>query len=193
MIEYIHNPTLGTNEMSDIKNLLIASDDEFVPPLSTRWSTTQLDWTDKKTSIMSYYENVIEQQNIVVKDDGKIIGFLSYIETSFRFEKNKKTREVPGLYITTIIVDKDYRRQGIASNLYKQMGTIAKKKNLNLVIRVWSKNKNHISLLTKLNAEELYCIPNDRGKNIDTVYYGIMIRREELKRKGKKYMEEMYG
>ena len=43
--------------------------------------------------------------------------------------------------------------------------------NSNIFTRTWSTNFAHLKILTKFGFELIKTIPNDRGENIDTVYF----------------------
>lgn len=162
------------NEMAEnIKMLLIKYTNEFYPPLSSREGTTQTKElsTCDSVGIDNYYSQIINQHFIVAKKNEQIIGFISFIhDYSSEIIQNYS----PANYITTVIVEKEYRRKGIASMLYKKliMDTPSHLKMKNLVTRTWSTNNSHIELLKRLNFSELCILKKHRGNEIDTVYYG---------------------
>ena len=73
---------MSENDKNELWNILCLSNNEFVPPLSSRNSTTQQDFAqnivqDKPTV---YFEELLEQKWLVAKIDNHIVGFLSFIE-----------------------------------------------------------------------------------------------------------------
>ena len=112
---------------------------------------------------------MIKQENILAIQDGKVIGFLSFINNHENKGKN---------YITTIVVDKDYRGQGIANQFYDFIETgLPKAVHSNYVYtRTWNTNFAHLKLLDKRGYTNTQTIKNDRtgpdGELLDTVYYG---------------------
>lgn len=103
----------------DIRQLLKEADNEFVPPLSSRSGTTQNTFgISEETSgdIEPYFRNIKKQWAIVAVANGKVLGFMSLIPNhnipniSESFERN--------IYLSTIIVKKEFRKSGIAEKLY---------------------------------------------------------------------------
>ncbi len=170
---------IGEHE-NQILKLLELSDKEFVPPLSSRESTTQNVFggnaaTDN-AGINTYFETLKHQRFIIALKGDRVLGFLSYItKPSARFcEQNKLPR--PCCYVTTIIVVKDERRTGIAGLLYEEL--FRKNRRRNIATRTWhdrneeAKKNYHTSLLLgRFRFSECHRIENARGENIDTVYY----------------------
>ena len=71
-------------------------------------------------------------------------------------------------YVSTIITDEDYRKQGIARTLYTIMEEVS---FLPIIVRTWSTNYEHTSLLNSLGFGCIKTIKDDRGVGIDTSYY----------------------
>lgn len=78
-------------------------------------------------------------------------------------------REYDVLYITTVIVGKKYRRKGIPTAMYEKL--MQEFPVREFLIRTWSENRGQWAALKKLWFQLLKCIPDDRGKGMDTVYY----------------------
>ena len=75
----------------DVINMMKRSDNDFVPPLSARTSTTQSDLTSKVGSeqgLLSYYSEMNKQQILGVFEEERLIAFVSYKE-------NYSSKEVP--------------------------------------------------------------------------------------------------
>ena len=156
-----------------IESLLLECDDEFVPPLSRRSSTTQTCLTvhtadADKQGIRQYFEELIKQDFIIAKQKNDIIGFLSFIE-NYRSRYIGNGKECT--YISTIIVERSVRGQGIARSMYREMLSLANKRGAAVATRTWSGNHGQLKILKQLGFDMCACIPNDRGKGIDTVYF----------------------
>lgn len=165
LIEYTEKPTDNNNR---ILEMLTEYDKEFIPPLSARSSTMQCDFsTEKITSSIpfEYYKKVMSQKMLVAKNGFDIAGFMSFVE-NYSFDV---IDECDNIYISTVIVEKKYRRMGITSGFYKKLLEMYKGKNV--VTRTWSTNVSHVGLLEKIGFSEFKRIKDDRGKGIDTVYY----------------------
>ena len=154
----------------DIKALLKEADLEFVPPLSSRSGTTQtelLDAVGEAGSIEPYYKSISRQWAILAIANGKVLGFMSLIPNhnipniSESLEKN--------VYLSTIIVSREYRKSGIAEKLYCAL--LSKFSNRRIFTRTWSTNFAHLNLLDKKDFYEILNEENGRGEGIDTVYY----------------------
>lgn len=148
--------------MNDISLLLQKCDKEFIPPLSSRkgsLDTKLIDCTNN--DISGYRDSLLSQDFIIALDENdKVTGFLSYVSMSiFDIKCN---------YVSTIITDKDYRKQGVARALYKVMEEVS---SLPIMVRTWSTNYKHMGLLNSLGFGCIKTIKNDRGTGIDTVYY----------------------
>ena len=156
-----------------IKQLLVECDDEFLPPLSCRNGTTQTvlnkNTSDtEKQGIKQYFDELIKQNFIIAKKEERITGFLSFIENySSCYIGNAKECT----YISTIIVDRYSRGQGIARSMYREILSVADKSGVIVATRTWSGNIAHSDLLNKLGFDICARIPDDRGAGIDTVYF----------------------
>jgi ribosomal protein S18 acetylase RimI-like enzyme len=158
----------------EIRRLLREASDEFVPPLAGREGTTQSDDLDDTDGgdLDAYYRQCLAQTFVVARVDGSLAGFLS-----FRHDYSHEALDgyCPANYVSTIIVDRAHRRQGIATRLYRALLTdLPSALELPYVAtRTWSTNDSHLSLLDELGFERIETVPDDRGEGIDTVYYAI--------------------
>ena len=138
----------------EILNMLELCDKEFVPPLSLRSSTTQSDLKSKeenKIGVKSYFDEVIKQHLMVVTENEKLLGFVSFKE-NFTNDKISEN-ELPDIYISTLIV------------LFDEY------KDVNIFTRTWSLNTAHIKILKEFGFETFSVLENHRGEGIDTVYF----------------------
>ena len=158
---------LTDEQKSDVLDLLKAADKEFVPPLSSRSSTTQKDLNyESDTGCMLYYEQMIQQSFILVMEDEKVVGFLSYRKDhNLELDDEKICCD----YVSTIIVSPLFRNRGLTQKMYEAL--FAYRKGKAVATRTWSQNASHIHVLGKLGFELVKRIVNDRGEGIDTVYY----------------------
>lgn len=151
-----------------ILEILVATEQEFVPPLSSRSSTTQKNLIGSQNihGIMEYYEQLLHQEFILAIEDETVMGFLTFIPNhSLSFEgKNYKCD-----YVTTIIVSSNFRGRGLAPKMYDAF--FDARKGSNFATRTWSTNQSHLKILKDQNFRLIALLPNDRGNNIDTVYY----------------------
>lgn len=160
---------------NELWNILCEINYEFVPPLSSRNSTTTK-FDDKSKKIVSrkdeptvYFETLIKQEIIASrkKSNNQVTGFMSYIPNH---PISIKGKDIVCHYISTIGVTKGERGNGITNQFYKKIEEIAKKENADFIAtRTWNANKTHLKILSGLGYIP-HIIPNDRGFGIDTVY-----------------------
>lgn len=159
---------LPDSYQSNIEKIIQKYSEEFVPPLSARTGTTQnsFEHINKKSSSEEYFLKMIKQAFIIDVEDDIIRGFLSYIPNYSLEINNKKT---VCDYISTIIVEKNFRNHCITRNLYSRL--FKDRSDNTFVTRTWSSNAAHIHILKTIGFRLFYTIKNDRGIGIDTVYY----------------------
>jgi len=169
-------------EAQAIKSILIACNNDFVPPLAVREKASGSIAGQKfhEPDIDPYWSQILEQENIVaLNTSGEIIALMSF--------KNKYSHPeyFPGVakegdtinYISTICVLVDYRRFGITRRFYEMMeGNLPQNIHGECVsTRTWATNDGHIRLLEKRGYALTYTIPEDRvsetGEKLDTVYF----------------------
>ena len=154
-----------------ILDIMIESDNDFVPPLSMRSSTTQSDFsnTDKnQNGIIAYSKQLNEQIILGAFEQNQLLGFVS-------FKENYTTeiiepKYLPNIYISTVMLTKEARGKGLTQKMYDFLFNNLYA-NSNIFTRTWSTNFAHLKILTKFGFGLIKTIPNDRGENIDTVYF----------------------
>lgn len=156
--------------LNDLWNIVVEADKDFIPSLSSRESTTDVNLSvDDSTQCakpVSYFNELKKQNFILALCENKVVGFISYISDITLDVEDYN----PAEYLSTIVVMKSYRKSGVASGLYKTFLKVCQGKNA--VTRTWSTNISHMNLLNKLGFVEIKRIENDRGAGIDTVYMG---------------------
>lgn len=159
-----------TEYYDEILKMVIAGDDDFVPPLSARSSTTQKDLTSTEKSrdgILSYFEEMKAQRFAVALEDGNLLAFVSYKEN---YTNNEiKDEHLPNIYLSTLIMKPEARGKGLTQTLYTTLFDAYKERNV--LTRTWSTNGAHIHILSKFNFDTLCTLKDDRGEGIDTVYF----------------------
>ncbi len=150
-----------------VRALLADCGDEFVPPLSSRHSTSQSELgpdQPRGDGVDAYFEEMRRQPIILALEGSELVGFLSYIP-GFVLDF------LPGqsYYVSTICVNRAHRRRGIASLLYDRVEQIARPGIVSL--RTWSTNAAQIGALGRRGYVCVKRIVDDRGKGIDTVYF----------------------
>lgn len=95
------------------------------------------------------------------------MGFMSF-KTNY-VSNEIKADTFPNIYITTVIVDPNFRNCGITGRFYDRLQN--QFAGYHLFTRTWSENIAHIRILSSHKFYEHERIPNDRGEGIDTIYY----------------------
>ncbi len=153
--------------LSQLRGLLILGDKEFIPPLSSRSSTTQQGLSGAVgNGIDSYFEEMKTQSFVLAMEGDTLAGFMS-------FKINHKGAHIPegeNLYASTSVVHPDFRGQGLMTGFYRKM--IAEFPNTPIYTRTWHENFGHLKVLSRLGFEQIHFLENDRGEGIHTVYYG---------------------
>ena len=150
--------------------MLEAADHEFVPPISFRSSSTQQDFscgTKNDDGIYQYFEQLKTQRFTAAFEDDGLIGFVSYKENYCCPEIGEK--ELPNIYISTLVVSPKARGKGVTKALYSKL--FAKYEKANIFTRTWSTNFAHIQILEGYEFSVWKILPNDRGDQIDTIYF----------------------
>lgn len=166
----ILTPKEQTLYYDEIYEMLVMSDDEFVPPLSARSSTTQKDLTSctrSEDGILLYFEELKKQRIMVAAEDGVLFAFVSFRENF----SNAQIPEMllPNIYLSTLIARPQARGRGLTKSMYSLLFETFRDRNI--CTRTWSTNIAHISILSKFGFETLCTLPDDRGPGIDTVYF----------------------
>ena len=151
--------------------ILTEANDEFVPPLTSRNSTTQSDFLQKSESDKAvpyaYFDMLKEQKALVMRECGRVVGFMSY---KTDYENAVITKDfIPNVYISTVVTDKMFRHRGVTKGLYEAL--FERYRDKNIFTRTWSTNLPHTRLLGGFGFAEFKRIKYDRGDRIDTVYY----------------------
>lgn len=180
-------------KLSELKALLEEVADEFVPSLFYRDANcitlSSINTKDQKT-IDNYFNSIKDNfvilaqycENTALEDS--VIGALCFTIKDSPVVPNVNLFDVSEkyIYVSTIVVKKEYRRQGIAQKMYKFLFDILKDKGAlfnqrikYLVTRTWSTNEVSKKLLSSLGFQQVKVLKDDRGKGIDTEYYMLDI------------------
>lgn len=176
-ISYV-NKMEDENINKEVFNILKSCDHEFYPPLSSREKSTQMNlktfFRDVESNPpLKYYENMIKQKFLLAFDEEKLVGFMTFIYDYKSDIYAEKTQDAMNFYITTICVDKMYRKKGICNLLYDALEDLHKNNSIKSYIstRTWSENNSHIAILDKRGYERHKVIEDDRGIGVDTIYF----------------------
>ena len=172
----IFDKELKDKYSKDIFKMLSDGDREFVPPLSSRSSTTQKNLSSDATiqnddGVKMYFDGMMNQRVLGCTENGKLLGFVSFRENYTCDSIDENT--FPNIYISTLIVSPDARGKGLTKKMYSYLFDVLFPER-NIFTRTWSTNGAHIAILEKFGFENTVRIENDRGQGIDTVYFAKM-------------------
>ena len=146
-------------EKQEVRDLLAACDNDFVPPLSARSSTTQQSWEGAAggDGVAAYAKTLLEQSVALWKQDGRTVGRPTVC------------------YLSTLCVSPACRGQGLARRIYEAVIAWAHEQlpGRPIALRTWSTNAAQLRLMEKLGFTCVLRLPDDRGPGVDTVYYRL--------------------
>lgn len=156
-----------------IWRLVQEADEEFIPPLSTRATTlgNAAEDSDESTGPgpVGYYESLMQQDFILAMVGRHIAGFMSYVPNCILEEESNI--EGPSLYVTTLIVGKDWRGYGLTRKFYAELLRQAEIIGQPVTTRTWSSNGAHRNILRSMGFRVTATVPDDRGPGIDTLFF----------------------
>lgn len=157
----------------EVERLLRKYDDDFVPPLSTRDSTSQqenLDGEPEHTGIDAYLQECLDQNLIIAQHNGDVIGFLSYGTLD---SLDGLQEYAPCLYVSTTIIEKEYRNQGVGTLLNEYLfDNMLESFDVKYVVRrTWSTNTASKNYIESLGFREIKRVKDHRQEGIDSLYY----------------------
>ena len=151
-----------------ILGLLEQADGEFIPPLSSRGSTTQQNLSSTQTvsaGVLDYYNTMAQQPAILALEDGRCLGFMS-----FKIDYDcPQSPGFPNLYASTCVVSPQARGKGLMQGFYEKMMAVFPTHSI--FTRTWHTNFAHLRVLEKLGFSLVERLENHRGPGLDTVYY----------------------
>ena len=159
------------NLLTQLEQLLIQADQEFIPPLSSRSSTTQSALNAGAANpegIRDYFEAMAQQPMVLALDGSRVAGFMAFRHDHVCEQISAET--LPNLYASTCVVHPNYRGQGLMRRFYEAM--IAAFPHCGIYTRTWAGNVSHLRTLDKLGFRLICLLKNHRGPGVDTVYYG---------------------
>lgn len=173
-MELVNRAFVGDDIREAVGELLSACADEFVPPLSQRYSTSQADLGSVQGSpFPDAYFNVMRDQSIICAFEGEVLaGFLSYVEGY-----ELACLGGPSTYVTTLCVAAGLRRRGVASALYRHLESVVGTGVVSL--RTWSTNVAQTEALRRLGYRCVGRVVDDRGPGIDTMYFAKRVGNAE--------------
>lgn len=160
-------------EKAAVLALLTECDEDFYPPLSNRSSTSEkkLSGTMRgNNGVYSYFEEVLQQQVMLVKRGERIICFMTF---RIGFTCEALAKYGPVCYLTTLCLTHDERGKGISPHVYHAVEEYVMEHypELEITLRTWNTNGAQMHLMKKLNYELVATLKDHRGPGVDTVYY----------------------
>ena len=156
--------------ISQLRDMLCWADEQFVPPLSARHSSTQADLSPAEAqagAVDDYLHAMLDQQFLVALDGNKLAGFMSFrLDHPCEYVEGKMCT-----YVSTIIVDGQWRGQHLTEHMYDALFVLPQVRGTIVATRTWSENHAHLTILARQGFDLVKTLPDDRGPGVDTVYY----------------------
>lgn len=162
--------TTSSGYSRQVRELLKLADREFVPPLSTRGSSTQADLSAAQAleaGVDAYFETMQTQPVVLAIENEKCLGFMAFKENYTCSEIGEDT--LPNLYASTCVVHPEGRGQGLMQRFYEKMLELFPGNNI--CTRTWHTNFAHLRVLEKLGFSQIARLKDHRGPGMDTVYF----------------------
>ena len=147
-------------ELKDVESLIKTYKDDFVV-----WDN----YYDAGVQ-MDFFWNYKTDQTIVAKEDNEVIGFLCYQPES---DRTDIPSEEPFTYLSLILVDGEYRGEGIGSKMIGSLLERLQNETINnpIVFGTWESNSAQISLAKKFGFELFDIKKNHRHNGESSLYY----------------------
>lgn len=156
----------------DVRRLLVATDEEFVPPLTAaaRRGVSRTGGDEGPTSIEGYLADCLDGPLLGAVDDGKLVGFAALREVT---DAEVLGAYAPSTHVEVLVVDPSHRGAGIATRLYEfLLDSPPTELPVSAVsTKTWHTNRAHLTILESLGFDCVERIPDDRKPGVDTVYY----------------------
>jgi ribosomal protein S18 acetylase RimI-like enzyme len=157
-------------EQRSLELLVEEVSDEFVPPLSTRSSSTQAVLASASGSASSsYFDEMLMEHCLLLVECDRLQGFLSFRT----FHRDARLPQMGiCIYVSTISVRPAARGRGLARLLYHKLLGLPETLPAWILLRTRSTNTHHLQLLDTLGFKHLLTVPNGRDPGVDSVYLG---------------------
>jgi L-amino acid N-acyltransferase YncA len=157
-------------EQRSLESLVEEVSDEFVPPLTTRSSTTQAVLASASGSASSsYFDELLMQHCLLLIECDQLQGFLSFRT----FHRDNRLPQIGiCIYVSTIAVRPAARGRGHARLLYQKLLGLPETLPTWILLRTRSTNRHHLQLLDTLGFKHLLTVPHDRDPRVDSIYLG---------------------
>ena len=156
----------------DIFSMMVVGDEDFVPPLSARFSPfqTAFDGTAQEKGIATYLDGMLGEQMLGAFEGEELLGFVTFVENLEN--PHFGADPLPNIYLCTLLVKPEARGKHLTRSMYEHL-FFERFAERSIFTRTWSTNAAHIAILGKFGFNEIDRIKNDRGEGIDTVYFGL--------------------
>ena len=171
-VRLLHPGEQNEKAGDEIWQVLVECDKDFVPPLSSRSGTTAKTLSTEGLwgGPTSYFDEVMQQYNLLAHYKGELAGLLSLIP--HHEDTDLLADWSPSTYISTIAILPPYRRHGLGKALYESVFALSPDlASPYVTLRSWSTNVGNLDLLAELDFTEVVRLPDHRGPGVDTIYF----------------------
>jgi len=157
---------------AEVRRLLAAADDEFVPPLTApaRRGVSRTGGAAGPTSIDGYLADCLDGPLLGAVDDGRLVGFAALREVT---DGDVLGAYAPSTHVSVLVVAPASRGRGIATRLYDHLldAPPAGLPDSAVSTKTWHTNRAHIAILESRGFDCIERLADDRKPGVDTVYY----------------------
>lgn len=174
-LDFIFVDKLNLEQEKTVYEICKKADMDFVPPLSARIDTVHKfkdavnnnkNHIPNDQGLKIFFDEIKKESFLFIVNHGRIEGFMSFIKD---YSLSLDEGIVVCDYITIIIIDSRNRNKGFTKKMYDVI--LKERKGKKIATRTWSTNYSHMHILDKLGFKLVQRDLDDRGVNIDTVYY----------------------
>lgn len=154
-----------------ILEMMRESNNDFVPPLATRFSPKQTVFAGgegTEEGLRTYMQSMLQETILAAFEGDLLLGFITFVENLVTDYFGEDT--LPNIYLCTLIVSRAARGKNLTRTLYSHL-FFDLYPQCSIYTRTWSTNAVHIHILDGYGFKELVRKPDDRGPGIDTVYF----------------------
>lgn len=176
-IEHYENPDNKRKE--DVIDFMMRHNDEFsnfdltLEEQANEWMADKDESFSGREAIEVYYDSLCDEL-VVVLDENDIIGcrFVEFDEDDEFFRERVPDYEI-GLNLTFALVDRDYRKEGVWSRMFKfvEKNVISNYDVNRFYLATSSENEGIQNAMEKHNFKKANKIKDERGEGRDSLIY----------------------
>lgn len=166
----------------ELLKILMLHDEDFVPTLSSSRLKENKNAT-KEDKLKKYIEEKKEEDEFIfVFEEGKLIGFMNFINDykNKKISERLKSKNPYLILVDTMVFLSNYQQKGLGQKLYsffvETIKNEIKNNNIHVIRATWDYHIVQIHLYEKQDYSLLYKEPYYRNDGFNYVYYSKQIK-----------------